>query len=181
MSWFTDIFGSGTYHVPDTDDYIKKGSGNDTVNGYGGNDTLIGGSGNDKLYGGSGNDILYGSNPSSWNSGYGEYDELTGGSGADTFVLGDSWESYYTAPSGSSAWDQINSGYAVIKDFDWTEGDKVRLHGNSSDYTIDKAGSYSFGNSSQADTFIMYKGETIAVLQDVSGSDFIMGYDAVFV
>ena len=147
--------------------------GNDYLNGYGGNDTLIGGEGNDILAGGSGDDTLIGTNPDYYGAGSEELDDLNGGSGADTFVLGDSFEAYYQEDSWQS------SGDALIEDFNWQEGDTLQLHGNESDYSTYEVSGY--GSFYQNDTILEYQGDQIGILQDVSGSDFILSEDAVFV
>ncbi|TRO38374.1 retention module-containing protein [Pseudomonas sp. ALS1131] len=88
-------------------DYIRANHEQFNVPGdtRGGNDTLSGGKGNDILYGQGGNDILIG----------GEGDDiLYGGTGADTFV----WKQGHL----NSA-----SGQDVIKDFSFTENDKIDL------------------------------------------------------
>lgn len=142
-------------------DYHDGGDGNDLVAGWNGNDTLIGGAGNDSLYGDGGNDILTGSNPSVYNSGTGESDDLTGGLGADTFVLGDAYEAYYRG-----------SGYATITDFNWAEGDKFRVFGSTSDYSL------------REDTFnggidILYQGDLMAWVSNTT--DVMIAYDFDFV
>lgn len=141
--------------------------GDDSLYSYGGDDDLIGGSGNDYLDGGSENDVLTGSNPSVWNSGSGEYDTLVGGSGADTFVLGDSFEAYYQG-----------SGYALITDFNWTEGDQLRAYGSSSNYSFSHVDW--FGGSA-TDTVIYYNNDLVAVLQDAYTSSSYINTDFTFV
>ncbi|MEM7581494.1 MAG: S8 family serine peptidase [Cyanobacteria bacterium P01_A01_bin.80] len=124
----------------DGDDLLVGNYHNNTLSGMRGNDLLIGGRGDDTLYGGSGSDRLIGSNPSSYNSGSGEYDTLTGGGNADVFVLGDSYEAYYQG-----------SGYALITDINWGEGDELEVFGNSTNY------SFGYGNwfgSSSTDTTV---------------------------
>jgi Tol biopolymer transport system component len=99
-------------------DFLHGGAGNDSLLGGAGNDSLVGGIGRDTLLGGDGNDILNGK--SYWRA----IDILTGGSGADTFVLGNQTVYYQ------------GSGYATITDFDSTQGDKIQLLGNSTQYQI---------------------------------------------
>ncbi len=82
-------------------DYIDGGKGNDILLGGMGNDTLLGGEGNDLLFGGAGNDTLIGGKGN---------DILTGGTGADTFV-----------------WKAGDTGQDVIKDFKFSEGDRLDL------------------------------------------------------
>ncbi|MEM7553924.1 MAG: calcium-binding protein [Cyanobacteria bacterium P01_A01_bin.84] len=81
------------------DDKLYGQAGNDYLYGQQGNDKLDGGTGDDYLSGGSGDDELYGAS--------GE-DTLRGGSGADDFIF-----------------KYKNHGLDTIKDFKWTEGDKI--------------------------------------------------------
>ncbi|MCH2232293.1 MAG: M10 family metallopeptidase C-terminal domain-containing protein [Crocinitomicaceae bacterium] len=143
------------------------GNGSDKITGNELDNVLIGGESNDTLIGGDGDDILTGSNPDYWNSGSGEYDTLTGGDGVDTFVLGDAWEAYYQ-----------DSGYALITDFNWQEGDQLRVHGSSSDYSF-RHNNW-FGGSS-IDTAIYYQGDAIALLQDAYTSSTYISEDFTFV
>ncbi len=101
-------------------DYLSGGNGDDMLFGDGvgyGNDTLLGGSGNDLLNGGAGNDFLIGGEG---------MDTLIGGTGSDTFVL-------------------ISTGFnnsAIIKDFNYLEGDKIQLESTL-------IGSYTFDNTTK--------------------------------
>ncbi len=154
-------------------DSLYGNDGHDDLYGLGGNDYLQGDEGDDDLYGGSGDDTLIGANPDYYGAGSGELDDLNGGSGADTFVLGDFYEAYYQG-----------FGDALIEDFNWQEGDTLQLHddgiGNpESDYSTYETSGY--GSFYQDDTILEYKGDQIGILQDVSGSDFILSEDAVFV
>lgn len=113
--------------------------GNDQKNiikGLGLADTLYGGKGNDVLDGGSGNDYLDGTRTGYYNTtgtGQGEYDVLIGGSGADTFVLGSNAVVFYDdLLTGDLGMDD----YANILDFEIAEGDRIQLHGNSTEYSL---------------------------------------------
>lgn len=75
--------------------------GNDQITGSSGNDTIYGLGGDDILYGGAGNDNLGG--------GIGN-DILWGGTGADKFL--------YLFPS---------EGIDIIKDYNYSEGDRIRV------------------------------------------------------
>ena len=129
------------------DDVIYGGGGNDTISGASGgknqlfgeagNDTLNGGPGDERLYGGTGNDTLRGQGGNDVLDGGGtdanEIDRLNGGTGADIFVLGNK--------SGPLYDDKLvnNPGlanYAVIEDFHPSEGDRLRLYGNTSAYFL---------------------------------------------
>lgn len=159
-------------------DRIWGDSGNDVLYGYAGNDFIHGGSdndylsggrGSDKLYGSDGNDFLIGTDGTGYNPG--EYDKLTGGKGSDTFALGDYNDVFYTT-TGSGA------SFAHITDFNWTEGDKIQLHGSIGDYTVRE---FNLFGSSELDTNIFYQGNLIGVLEDVSGSEFFLSLDVNYV
>ena len=137
-------------------------AGHNTLNGTQYNDTIIGNAGDDILHGGGGDDILTGSNPNVLNSGAGEYDIITGGAGADVFVLGDSVEAYYQ----SHGYDD----YATITDFDWTQGDTIRVHGVAEDYHTSE---YNGG------TDIFYQGELIGHVENTT--DVLVHADFSFV
>lgn len=164
------------------DDIIYGGGGHDTLYGDGGNDFLVGdklfagwsdpigndklygGDGNDSLYGGYGNDSLDGGNNNDFLSGTfsgssSDRDTLTGGYGADTFSLG------YNGRF-SSYIDYLGSGYAILTDFKSWEGDKIRIGGSISDYTLNK--SQNLSGTSELDTAIYRYGDLIAVVQDTT-------------
>lgn len=166
-----------------SDDVLEGGVGNDDLVGNGGNDTLTGGIGNDNLsgnegkdvitggfgsdfiFGGEGDDRIIGTNPVGPNSTENEFDTLNGGDGSDTFVLGNVSEAFYQGAE-----------VAEIRDFDFREGDTLQLHGSESDYSTIETNS--FGST---DTTLLYQGDQIGVLQDVSGFEFQLSLDAEFV
>jgi hypothetical protein len=150
-------------------DYLDGGAGNDTLYGEGDNDTLIGGFGNDNLYGGEGNDRLNGYGYTANNDS--QFDNLYGGKGADTFVLGGFWGVSY---------NETGDGYAVIKDFDWREGDKIEVKGNSSQYHLEYKSVSGIGSTAM-DTEIYYGNERIAIVEDKSGSEVLKNLDFKFV
>jgi Ca2+-binding RTX toxin-like protein len=83
-------------------DKIVGSNANNALYGGAGDDSISGGLGNDQLYGEAGNDTLVG--------GFGN-DVLYGGSGADKFVF-----------------SKKSEGIDIIKDFEWTEGDKIQIN-----------------------------------------------------
>lgn len=91
-------------------DYLYGQAGNDTLLGWYGNDTLNGGDGDDNLNGEYGNDILVG--------GFGN-DRLTGGSGADQLWGNQGADKFF--------FYSLSEGIDVIKDFQWTENDKIEI------------------------------------------------------
>lgn len=140
-----------------------------TMTGNSSDNFLWGAAGNDSLSGGEGNDFL---------NGYGysfndEYDTLTGGDGADTFSIGSSGDASYYDEGLYGA-----GGYALITDFNWSQGDKIQAHGSLSDYSL---GTFNWFGSEALDTGIYYKGDLIAVTQDRSGWDIVLEYDFNFV
>jgi Ca2+-binding RTX toxin-like protein len=192
------------------DDYIDGGNGNDTLKGYNGNDSIYGGYGNDYLYGENGNDILNGADGNDYVSGgfgndilvggfgndtlfggegndtlfgYGftvnndsQFDNLYGGTGADTFVLGGSTGVYY---------DETGDGYAIIKDFDYREGDKIQVKGTASQYQLEYKSVGGIGTSAM-DTEIYYlhadgSRDRIGIVEDKSGSEVLKNLDFNYV
>ena len=87
-----------------SNNYLWGADGNDIINGGAGADTLVGGTGNDSLTGGTGNDSLTGGSGA---------DILWGGTGADKFIF-----------------NYLFEGIDIIKDFQWTEGDKIQVSGS---------------------------------------------------
>ena len=146
--------------------------GNDTLDGNFGYDTLIGGNGNDTLQGGpdsdrlsagAGDDVLIGYWPGSPQPpGFGEYDTLVGGAGGDVFFLGDSLGGVAYSSYEDYGYDY---GYAIITDFDYSEGDKFQVSGT--DYIL-SYGDYGIGTSN-SDTAIYYNNnDLIAIVQDTT-------------
>lgn len=133
-------------------------SGQANLFGSGGNDTLTGGSGSDRLAGGDGVDILNGFADDPLTS---ERDSLSGGSGPDAFVLG---FNFGFGAIGYSDFGVLD--FATIEDFNASEGDKLRVGGDSlSEYSLVKQ---SFGGigTGASDTQIFRGSELIAVVQD---------------
>lgn len=144
---------------------------NDTLIGTVYDDYLSGEYGNDVLIGSTGSDILLGGDGSDFLSGYGgnayEYDSLYGGYGADYFYLGISqFGDYY-----------LGSGYAVIHDFYWEDGDKFVVSSDSSQYSL--VTTMNFLGSTALDTAIYKGSELLAIVKDntnvIPSKDFIVG------
>lgn len=122
------------------DDYLNGGDGNDLLLGSTGSDTLVGGNGNDDLFGYGGNAY--------------EYDKLYGGYGADWFYLGTAqYGDYYS-----------KAGYAIVADFFASQGDKLVVAGNPSDYTL--VNTTNFVGTASLDTAIYKGNELIGIIQD---------------
>jgi Ca2+-binding RTX toxin-like protein len=151
------------------DDFLSGGYGGagdedialgDTLNGGRGNDTLLGDEmftkgGNDVLNGGAGNDIL-----DAGRSRGRQFDTLTGGTEADIFALGlnDSGLPFITDY-------YLGDGHATITDFSVSAGDKINVHGSSSDYTLTLGNTG--GNDAAQDTLIELNGDLIGIVLDV--------------
>ena len=112
-----------------SNDTIKASGNNDITSGLQGNDALFGGTGRDTLYGGAGEDTLTGVNTESVSPGKGEIDILTGGGGSDKFVLGDANKAYYKDFPDSQVDD-----YAIIKDFNIDDNDRIILGPDTNNY-----------------------------------------------
>jgi Ca2+-binding RTX toxin-like protein len=126
-------------------DTIDGGGGNDVINGSDGSDEIYGGDGNDYINGGGGSDTIYGGAGDDFLTGVetaaaseNDYDVFYGQGGADTFAAGENGTLYYT--------EGYHKDKAIIKDFDASEGDKIQLVGDASEYTI-VSGTNIMGNS----------------------------------
>lgn len=151
-----------TIRGDDSDNTLTGSSSNDAIDGLGGNDTIDAGSGDDVLYGGAGNDRLFGGDGSDllWGEAGDDVlqgssaalsvgvDRLNGGTGADRFILGTTTTLFFD--DGNSA-TVGTSDYALIADFNPTEGDTIELQGatigGSTTLQIQgaNAGNYFFG------------------------------------
>jgi Ca2+-binding RTX toxin-like protein len=150
-------------------DKLYGGTGNDGLSGASGNDTLYGEAGNDDLFGNTGNDSLIGGIGNDYLDGFGngiEYDTLTGGADADKFVLGaQASNNFYTG-----------FGFALIRDFKSSQGDKIALSETLDKYTL-VSGNFGYGTPA-LDTKILFGNDQIGVLQDISNlkaTDFVLG------
>ncbi|MBT9316237.1 calcium-binding protein [Leptothoe spongobia] len=155
------------YVLPDYVENLKLtgnavlGSGNElnnTLEGNNQNNILGGRSGSDYLIGKGGNDRLVGGGF----SGQVEFDFLEGGPGSDTFVIGDS---DFNPMFGDDGVFYRGGGYALITDFNQLENDTFEFGGYNHHYTLgitDRTG------NNVLDTTISYKGDLIAIVQDVT-------------
>jgi predicted outer membrane repeat protein len=105
-------------------------------------DMLRGGKGNDLLDGGRGDDVLVGVETRSSTPGRNERDVLIGGKGADRFQLGDKSHVFYNDGKANNAG---LTDYALIKDFNPNQGDRIYLHGEADHYRIGAAPSTNRG------------------------------------
>lgn len=127
--------------------------GDDKVEGKDGNDALYGGTGSDEVKGGEGDDLIFGIDINSNLLGRNEIDKLKGEDGRDTFVLGSADGVFYQG-------DGI-SGYALIEDFETKEGDRIRLRGNASDYTLGES-----PKGVKDGGAIFFQGDLVGVIKD---------------
>ncbi len=117
--------------LPEDDDFIFAGAGNDLLDGSAGHDTLKGGDGNDTLDGGTGHDKLYGDDGDDHLLSGREDDFLSGGEGADT-LEGGSGDDILSGDAGAdellggSGADTLNGG-----------DDNDALNGGSHDDVLD--------------------------------------------
>ncbi|VEP14691.1 conserved hypothetical protein [Hyella patelloides LEGE 07179] len=137
-------------------DYLDGGNNDDTLFGGDGNDTLIGGNGTNSLVGGDGNDIFLGGNGR---------DVIQGGGGRDRFIIGDENSIFYN----NYRWFDN----AIITDFQ-PEQDIIQLKGQASDYTT-----RSFSNQEISGTGIFYDDGMVALIEDISPSDFSLNANYV--
>ena len=160
--------GNDSLFGEDGKDRISGGSGEDSLNGGGNNDTLIGGSDNDILEGRNGDDRLIGVELADSSSRFGkdEIDDLAGGGGRDSFVLGDPLRIYYDDDNPLARGE---ADYALLSDVE-PDQDLIRLAGTKELYRLDLFTSES-GTIDAAlifDPGVTARGETVAILQDVS-------------
>ncbi|MGL5082982.1 MAG: DUF5060 domain-containing protein, partial [Microcoleaceae cyanobacterium] len=131
------------------------------ITGTNDSNVLIGSIDTDSVYGQGGDDTLIGVDPSNPNTL--QKDQLFGNSGADVFVLGDQIQSYYNF----QGWNNN----ARIVDFSVVEGDKIQLHGQSSDYSLKLS-------ADTKSTHIFYQGDVIGAVTNISnlnlnGTEFV--------
>jgi subtilisin-like proprotein convertase family protein len=141
----------------DGEDTLVGNDADNTMQGNRGDDLIYGGIGNDTLSGGAGSDRLdgyWGATTTDW-----EYDTLVGGDGADIFVLGQN-------DSGDRLVYYLDNAYAVITDFDATEGDKLELVGDKEDYSVNIIDWSDGGSNTAAE--LKYQDDTIAILEGTS-------------
>ena len=156
--------------LPEDDDILIGGAGEDTLSGSAGHDTLDGGDADDVLSGGSGSDALYGGDGADDLSGGSEADILSGGDGDDQLnggsgddaLFGDDGQDVLSGGSGNDAL----SGDIGSDTLTGGSGDDTLL-GGSDDDQLD--------GGSGAD--ILKGGQGDDSLKGGSGSDVLEGED----
>lgn len=137
-------------------DVLKGEAGDDFINGGTGSDTLLGGAGSDRLVGDAGNDILDGFLTSSPNGN--QQDFLQGGGDADRFILGSTTQVYYKG-----------LGFAVVEDFNLSQGDRIQLKGQATDYILAQENRYVGTGSLETVIYhVSNPADPIGVVQDVA-------------
>ncbi|NEO76987.1 MAG: PEP-CTERM sorting domain-containing protein [Moorea sp. SIO4G3] len=138
-----------------------------------GPDPFVGDSGTNIIFTRTGNDILLGVDPGAPIPGQGEIDILIGGPDTtsdgssanaptrDRFLLGDENNPYYAGGTGFRG----KKDYALIGDFDPNQ-DTIRLHGDSSNYTLKPIGPKKNGTAIYLNN---PRPDLIAVLPGASG------------
>ena len=124
--------GNDTVRGGQGDDWVVGGQGHDLLFGdlgadlvFGnmGADTCEGGAGNDTIRGGQDGDLIFGGDGDDWISGDLGDDTLSGGAGADTFNI------------------FAGAGVDRVMDFSAAQGDRIRIEGGVTTYTVVQQGS----------------------------------------
>jgi Ca2+-binding RTX toxin-like protein len=154
------VLSSNTIQGTEGDDLLQGTTDSDVIFGENGNDTLQGKQGNDELYGGNDNDLLRGGADNDFLVGGEGSDILLGGKGSDR-ILGGEFTTFSPSPfppetppneqidiliggqdadtfvlSTFGAADEpiqpyIGTSFAIIADFNRSEGDQIELLGSS--------------------------------------------------
>ncbi len=113
--------GSDRIFGTEAEDWIVGKGGNDVIVGGGNNDLLLGQEGNDKIYGGDGNDRIDGGEGNDTLFGGSRFNSLSDNSDLvkDTFVLANV------------------EGLSIIEGFNRTNGDKIAIHGQNTQYRLE--------------------------------------------
>ena len=153
-----DASGTNVLRGEAGDDSLSGGSGfddmhgnmgNDSLRGNNGDDWVVGGRDNDLLFGDAGFDIVYGNMGNDTVDGGAGNDWVRGGQGDDTVMggAGDDWiwgdRGNDTLSGGAGAdlfYSFSGAGIDRITDFNYAEGDRLRLEGGPS-RTLAQAGS----------------------------------------
>ncbi|MEH1899950.1 MAG: calcium-binding protein [Nostoc sp.] len=134
-------------------DYLYGETGDDTLDGWSGNDTVYGGDGKDLLYGYDGNDYLYGDAGNDTIYGEAGNDYIKGGSGQDVLYGG--------AGADQFVFDSVYDGVDIIKDFQWTESDKIQISKSGFGASSNSQFSYDYNNGN-----LFYNGTLFATIDN---------------
>jgi Ca2+-binding RTX toxin-like protein len=198
--------GSGTVILPDTIENItlwgnadvqgnelgnlmRRGSGQNMLNGMGGDDTLYGDQGNDQVYGGTGNDVVSGGAGQDRVYGGSGIDNVQGGAGNDR-VYGDAGRDTVSGGSGNDfveggSGDDRLSGAVGQDRLYGGEGRDLLSGGSGHDWLFGGSGQDTLHGGSGHDRFVfdtrLSQSGNVDVIQDFTASeDRIVLDDVVF-
>jgi Ca2+-binding RTX toxin-like protein len=198
--------GSGTVILPDTienitlsgnadvqgnelGNLVRRGSGQNILDGMGGDDTLYGDEGNDRMYGGTGNDVVSGGSGQDRVYGGSGRDNVQGGTGNDR-VYGDAGRDTVSGGSGNdfveggADADRLSGGAGQDRLYGG-EGRDMLSGGSGHDWLFGGAGQDTLHGGSGNDRFVfdtqLSQSSNVDVIQDFTASeDRIVLDDAVF-
>ncbi len=145
--------------LPENDDLLLGGAGNDTLEGSAGHDTLDGGDASDLLNGGTGSDVLFGSAGADTLSGGSQDDVLSGGTGDDVLHGGTGDDDL----SGDAGTDQLEGG----------SGDDSLSGGEGADQLAGGSGNDTLDGGADVDDLVGGSGND--VLNGGDGNDRLSG------
>ncbi|MBE1291038.1 MAG: type I secretion protein [Rhodobacteraceae bacterium] len=145
--------------LPENDDLLLGGAGNDTLEGSAGHDTLDGGDASDLLNGGTGSDVLFGSAGADTLSGGSQDDVLSGGTGDDVLRGGTGDDDL----SGDAGMDQLEGG----------SGDDSLSGGEGADQLAGGSGNDTLDGGADVDDLVGGSGND--VLNGGDGNDRLSG------
>lgn len=152
------LFASGTFSL-DTTGPMPSGK------------EIYGSTGNSDVSGTPWDDIIYGISIDDTSLGRGTVDSLTGGAGADIFMLGDDRGAFYDDSNPRNAGTR---DYAIIRDFNSSEGDKIHLSSNMAHFLSNISINGVSGTGVYADTDgngrFGNRDELIAVIEGIDAS-----------
>lgn len=154
--------------LPEDNDYLLGGEGDDRMYGNAGNDTLDGGAGADYVEGGSGLDVLGGGDGDDVIAGGSERDLMYGGAGNDSLIGSHDEDTMY----GDAGDDDLRGGGGADTMYGG-DGEDMLLGGVGDDDLIGEAGNDTLKGGSNSDTLTDAYGNNL--LKGGSGDDFIFG------
>lgn len=158
--------------MPQEDDNLDGGAGNDILHGGSGHDFLAGGIGNDDLNGGSGFDTLYGGEGDDQLASGAQNDVLYGGAGSDELVGGDGDDIL----NGDDGQDNLKGG-AGADTLDGGTGDDILNGGIGNDILIGGTGNDQLFGSTGNDVLSAAFGNNS--LDGGSGHDVLTGGNGI--
>ena len=172
--------GEDSLYGDEGDDTLLGGAGDDTIDGYLGADSIEGGDGNDSISGHDGDDTIYGGAGDDWLRGSVGNDEMWGGTGDDYI-----WSGYNDDTIRIE--NDFGNDTIEAEGLNETTGDVLDLSLVTDGLTIDltdsnpEDGSFSDGTSTatfnEIENIVLGGGNDTLVLDDLSGDDFVQGFD----